>query len=99
MLKPALRLRTAQQLTMTPHLQQAIRLLLLPVADLRAEIQQALDENVMLEAEEPDIEVTAEAEPEPDSLEAAAEAAADDDAMGEWTETAGPGRRAGQPGA
>ena len=91
MLKPALKLRTAQQLTMTPHLQQAIRLLLLPVADLRAEIQQALDENVMLEAEEPDVEVSAEAEPEPDSLDAAAEASADDDSMGEWTETAGPG--------
>ncbi len=91
MLKPALDLRTAQQLTMTPHLQQAIRLLLLPVADLRAEMQQALDENVMLEAEEPDIEVPAEAEPPADSYEAAAEAAADDDSLGEWTETAGPG--------
>ena len=97
MLKPALKLRTAQQLTMTPHLQQAIRLLLLPVADLRAEIQQALDENVMLEAEEQEIEVAAEAEPEPDSLEAAAEASADDDAMGEWAETAGPGDAPANP--
>ena len=91
MLKPALRLRTAQQLTMTPHLQQAIRLLLLPVADLRAEIQQALDENVMLEAEEPDMEAPVEPDPPPDSLEAAAEASANDDSMGEWAETAGPG--------
>ena len=59
MLKQALKLRAAQQLTMTPHLQQAIRLLLLPIADLHAEIQHALDENVMLEAEPPDVEVSA----------------------------------------
>ena len=91
MLKQALKLRAAQQLTMTPHLQQAIRLLLLPIADLHAEIQHALDENVMLEAEQPDAEVTAEPEQPADPFEAAAEAAADDDSMGEWTETAGPG--------
>ena len=91
MLKPALKLRAAQQLTMTPHLQQAIRLLLLPVADLRAEIQHALEENVMLEGDPPDLEVPAEPDPQPDSLEAAAEAAPDDDSMGEWAETAGPG--------
>ena len=97
MLKPALKLRTAQQLTMTPHLQQAIRLLLLPVADLRAEIQQALDENVMLEAEAPDAEVPVEPDPAPDSLEAAAEASADDDSLGEWTETAGPGDAPANP--
>ena len=91
MLKPALKLRAAQQLTMTPHLQQAIRLLLLPVADLRAEIQHALEENVMLEGDPPDLEVPAEPDPQPDSLEAAAEAAPDDDSMREWAETAGPG--------
>ena len=91
MLKPALKLRAAQQLTMTPHLQQAIRLLLLPVADLRAEVQQALEENVMLEGDPPDLEVPAEPDPQPDSLEAAAEAAPDDDSMSEWAETAGPG--------
>ncbi len=91
MLKPALKLRAAQQLTMTPHLQQAIRLLLLPIADLRAEIQHALDENVMLEAEQQDIEVPAEPETPADTLEAAAEGAAVDDSIREWTETAGPG--------
>ena len=53
MLKPSLQLRLSQQLTMTPQLQQAIRLLQLPIMDLRTEIQQALTENVMLEAEEP----------------------------------------------
>ncbi|HKL62559.1 MAG TPA: RNA polymerase factor sigma-54, partial [Woeseiaceae bacterium] len=37
---------------MTPQLQQAIRLLQLPVIDLTAQIQEALEENVMLEVEE-----------------------------------------------
>lgn len=52
MLKPSLQLRLTQSLTMTPQLQQAIRLLQLPVMELQAQIQEALDENVMLEVEE-----------------------------------------------
>jgi RNA polymerase sigma-54 factor len=53
---------------MTPQLQQAIRLLQLPVLDLNAEIQDALEENIMLEMEDlPDVpqtsnETTAEVE-------------------------------------
>ena len=54
MLKPSLQLRLTQQLTMTPQLQQAIRLLQLPIMELQTQIQQALEENVMLEAEEPE---------------------------------------------
>ena len=42
-----------QQLTMTPQLQQAIRLLQLSTLDLQQEIQEALDSNPMLENEEP----------------------------------------------
>ena len=53
MLKPSLQLRISQQLTMTPQLQQAIRLLQLPVMELKTEIQDALEQNIMLEAEEP----------------------------------------------
>ncbi|MFO1394389.1 MAG: RNA polymerase factor sigma-54 [Steroidobacteraceae bacterium] len=52
MLKPALQLKLGQQLTMTPQLQQAIRLLQLPVLELQAQLQEALETNVMLEAEE-----------------------------------------------
>jgi RNA polymerase sigma-54 factor len=52
MLKSSLQLKLGQQLTMTPQLQEAIRLLQLPILDLRAHIQAALDENVMLETEE-----------------------------------------------
>jgi len=51
-MKPALQLRISQQLTMTPQLQQAIRLLLLPVAELNTQLEQLLAENVMLDLEE-----------------------------------------------
>jgi RNA polymerase sigma-54 factor len=56
MLKPTLQLKLGQSLTMTPQLQQAIRLLQLPILDLNAEIQEALEENIMLEMEDlPDV--------------------------------------------
>jgi RNA polymerase sigma-54 factor len=52
MLKPSLQLRLGQQLTMTPQLQQAIRLLQLPALELQQQVREALEQNVMLEAEE-----------------------------------------------
>ena len=52
MMKPSLQLRIGQQLTMTPQLQQAIRLLQLPAIELQVTIREALESNVMLEAEE-----------------------------------------------
>ena len=59
MLKPSLQLKLGQTLTMTPQLQQAIRLLQLPVLDLNAQIQEALEENIMLEMEDlPDVPST-----------------------------------------
>ncbi len=58
MMKPSLQLRIGQQLTMTPQLQQAIRLLQLPTLELQAQVRQALESNVLLEAEE-DFEATA----------------------------------------
>lgn len=48
-MKQSLNLRISQQLTMTPQLQQAIRLLQLSTLDLQAEIQQTLNSNMMLE--------------------------------------------------
>jgi RNA polymerase sigma-54 factor len=51
-LKPSLQLRMGQQLTMTPQLQQAIRLLQLPSLELQAHIRELLESNVMLEADE-----------------------------------------------
>jgi RNA polymerase sigma-54 factor len=52
MLKPSLQLRIGQQLTMTPQLQQAIRLLQLPSLDLQAHVRETLETNVMLEADD-----------------------------------------------
>jgi RNA polymerase sigma-54 factor len=60
MLKPSLQLRLGQQLTMTPQLQQAIRLLQLPALELQQQVREALEQNVMLEPEE---ELEAEAAP------------------------------------
>jgi RNA polymerase sigma-54 factor len=53
-MKQSLQLKMGQQLTMTPQLQQAIRLLQLSTLDLQAEIQEALESNPMLETSEPD---------------------------------------------
>ncbi|MEO5343684.1 MAG: RNA polymerase factor sigma-54, partial [Gammaproteobacteria bacterium SHHR-1] len=53
-MKQSLQLRLGQQLTMTPQLQQAIRLLQLSVLDLREEMQDAVESNPMLELEEGD---------------------------------------------
>jgi len=52
MLKPSLQLRLGTQLTMTPQLQQAIRLLQLPLLELNQTISDALEQNPMLEADE-----------------------------------------------
>jgi RNA polymerase sigma-54 factor len=48
-MKQALQFRLGQSLTMTPQLQQAIRLLQLSTLELNTEIQDALDSNMMLE--------------------------------------------------
>ncbi|MCS5582807.1 MAG: RNA polymerase factor sigma-54, partial [Pseudomonadales bacterium] len=54
-MKQSLQLRIGQRLTITPQLQQAIRLLQLSTLELQQEIQQALDSNIMLEVAEDDI--------------------------------------------
>ena len=51
-MKASLQLRQSQQLTMTPQLQQAIRLLQLSTLELGSEIQEMLVENPMLEQQE-----------------------------------------------
>jgi len=48
-MKAGLQVRLGQQVTMTPQLQQAIRLLQLSNFELHQEIQQALESNIMLE--------------------------------------------------
>ena len=51
-MKQSIQLRLGQSLVMTPQLQQAIRLLQLSTAELNAEVQEALDSNMMLEMDE-----------------------------------------------
>ena len=51
-MKQSLQLRLGQHLTMTPQLQQAIRLLQLSTMELQLEVQDALESNLMLEADE-----------------------------------------------
>ncbi|MCF6336958.1 MAG: RNA polymerase factor sigma-54 [Gammaproteobacteria bacterium] len=51
-MKQTLQLKLGQHLTMTPQLQQAIRLLQLSTLELQTEIQEALESNPMLEVTE-----------------------------------------------
>ncbi|NLY12905.1 MAG: RNA polymerase factor sigma-54 [Gammaproteobacteria bacterium] len=51
-MKASLVLKMGQQLTMTPQLQQAIRLLQMSTLDLQEEIQEALESNPMLEIQD-----------------------------------------------
>jgi len=54
-MKQSLQLRIGQSLTMTPQLQQAIKLLQMSTLDLQQEIQQALESNMMLEIDEEEL--------------------------------------------
>lgn len=51
-MKQSLNLRLGQQLSLTPQLQQSLKLLQMSTLDLQQEIQQALESNMMLEIEE-----------------------------------------------
>jgi RNA polymerase sigma-54 factor len=67
-MKPALQFRLHQQLTLTPQLQQAIRLLQLSQLELEAELRQIAEGNPLLEfaeeTEDGDTEASEPAEPE-----------------------------------
>ena len=79
MSRPTLELRQGQQLTMTPQLQQSLRLLQFSTLELEAEITLALSENPLLERNEDD-----EADQKPNDSEPLADSSAggsgDDDA-------------------
>ena len=51
-MKQSLQLKVSQQLTLTPQLQQSIRLLQLSTLDLQQEIENILHDNPMLERDE-----------------------------------------------
>jgi RNA polymerase sigma-54 factor len=81
MLKPSLQLRLGQQLTMTPQLQQAIRLLQMPALELQAHIREQLESNVMLEpvdeAEATGVFESLEPHPMPEDTRQTSESAAE----------------------
>jgi len=55
-MKPTLQLKLSQHLTLTPQLQQSIRLLQLSTLELNAEVERMLQENPLLEKENEDEE-------------------------------------------
>jgi RNA polymerase sigma-54 factor len=94
MLKSSLNLQLGQNLTMTPQLQQAIRLLQLSTLELQLEVQQALDSNPMLELAEDNPadeasspETKNDAEPEAPTVEGST----DEDSWEELSYTGGTG--------
>ncbi len=89
-MKASLQLKLGQSLTMTPQLQQAIRLLQLSTLDLQQEIQQALESNPMLETSEDDDQSESETDTRNDEREAnATESAAETapEPTSDWDET------------
>jgi len=83
-MKQSLTLKIGQQLTMTPQLQQAIRLLQLSAVELQQEIQETLESNPLLELDEEPQDGGAEGErgdaAEPGDDDSGASASAGDDA-------------------
>src|ERR1700675_3999626 len=51
-MKPSLQVRLSQHLALTPQLQQSIRLLQLSTLELHQEVEQMLEQNPFLEAED-----------------------------------------------
>ena len=95
-MKPTLQPRLGQQLTLTPQLRQAIRLLQLSAAELELEINAAVDSNPLLEhGEEQQSEEPSEAEPvgEAPSTTEAEPIDTEFDHEPDWFES-GPGSRA-----
>jgi RNA polymerase sigma-54 factor len=95
-MKPALQFRLHQQLTLTPQLQQAIRLLQLSQLELEAELRQIAESNPLLEfaeeVEDEDASDTAQAEneyPSAESVAATSTSENDNDDVGDWADGGG----------
>ncbi len=74
-MKPTLQFRLSQHLTLTPQLQQSIRLLQLSTVELNQEIERLLMENPILEREDVEGDAQAAYTPPRDATQSAAEAA------------------------
>src|SRR3954463_4536975 len=100
-MKPSLQFRLSQHLTLTPQLQQSIRLLQLSTVELNQEIERVLMENPVLEREEPHDEH--EGSPPRDSRDASAPAPSEPQQAGaqeapqehDWSADAGVNWRSG----
>ncbi len=95
-MKPALQFRLHQQLTLTPQLQQAIRLLQLSQLELEAELRQIAESNPLLEfaeeAEDEEAVDAAQAESEYPSAESVAATSGsehDNDDASDWADGGG----------
>jgi RNA polymerase sigma-54 factor len=96
-MKPALQFRLHQQLTLTPQLQQAIRLLQLSQLELEAELRQITESNPLLEfaeetEEEDESEDSTASESEYSSKETVAAASSSDgdgDEVADWADGGG----------
>src|SRR5680860_64784 len=92
-MKASLQLKLGQSLTMTPQLQQAIKLLQLSTLDLQQEIQQVLESNPLLETSEDDDQIespSADNDQGPDKDTTPDEISADvagDSAGSDWDES------------
>jgi RNA polymerase sigma-54 factor len=77
-MKPTLQFRLSQHLTLTPQLQQSIRLLQLSTIELNQEIERLLMENPILEREDGESDAAAAAGPRGEEREAPAGTSADE---------------------
>ncbi len=77
-MKPTLQFRLSQHLTLTPQLQQSIRLLQLSTVELNQEIEQLLMENPILEREDGESDAAAAAAPASPEREAPTGTSADE---------------------
>jgi len=77
-MKPTLQFRLSQHLTLTPQLQQSIRLLQLSTVELNQEIEQLLMENPILEREDGESDAAAASAPAAPEREAASGTSADE---------------------
>jgi len=86
-MKQSLQLKIGQQLTMTPQLQQAIRLLQLSTLDLQQEIHEFLESNPLLEMDDDDFNDAATEDVEKKDSESSASSQSDEPRIeSEWTE-------------
>ncbi|WP_199098611.1 RNA polymerase factor sigma-54 [Dyella sp. ASV21] len=94
-MKPGLQFRLNQQLTLTPQLQQAIRLLQLSQLELEAELRQIAESNPLLEFSEDNPEAVDGEDhenielPPPNTSSASSSDSADDGEASDWSDSGG----------